>query len=189
MGFLRGELEELADRVLLDALQYRAAITGHPLRLEYALLMDEYPDFHSGFKLFDRSTAKSIFLREPYLAGVSETCYYRHGVESVLTVEALEAGAYLGVVTRSTLNEQPITTFGLLNRIQLVADKMIWPCRRLKIPPHFVRQWLANHIPRLLLCTMAPEGKEELNQIRRTVLEGIGDTSQDEKSLLQPLFV
>jgi hypothetical protein len=51
MGFLRGELEALADHVLLDALHYHAAVTGHPLRLEYATLLDEVPDFQSGYKL------------------------------------------------------------------------------------------------------------------------------------------
>ena len=190
MGFLRGDLEELADRVLMDVLLYHAAITGKPLRLEYPLLMDEYPDFHSGFKLFDRVTAQSIFQNEPDLAGASETCYFRHGVESVLTVEALEAGAYLGAFTRSTVNEQPISTFGLFNRIQLVADKIIWPSRRLKIPHQFIRQWMANHMPRLLLSTMAPEGKNELIKIRNTVLEGIGDTTaEDDAPLFQPLFI
>ncbi|MEE2710246.1 MAG: hypothetical protein VYA69_11685 [Gemmatimonadota bacterium] len=189
MGFLRGELEELADRVLMDVLLYRATITDKPLRLEYTLLMDEYPDFHSGFKLFDRATAESIFQSKPDLAGVSESCYFRHGVESVLTVEALEAGAYLGAFTRSTVNEQPLTTFGLFNRIQLVADKIIWPSRRLKIPHHFIRQWMANHMPRLLLSTMVPEGKDELIKIRDAVLEGIGDTTAEDELLFQPLFV
>ena len=191
MGFLRGEMEELADRVLLDALHYHAAVTGRPLRLEYALAMDEAPDFHSGYKLVDRTTADAVFLGEPQLAGVDEACYYRHGVESVITVETLEAGAYLGTVTRSTINEQPISTFGLYNRIQLVADKMIWPCRRLGIPPRFVRQWLANHIPRLLLSTMAPEGRHELEQIRQAVMKGVGEEQggDEDEPLLQPLFV
>ena len=57
LGFLRGELEELADRVLLDALAYDAAVSGVPLRLECATAVEEYPDFHSGYKLFSRRTA------------------------------------------------------------------------------------------------------------------------------------
>ncbi|MFH1572181.1 MAG: hypothetical protein ABIL09_29595, partial [Gemmatimonadota bacterium] len=48
MGLLRGELEELADRVLFDALHYHAAVTGQPLRLECVTPIEEYPDFHSG---------------------------------------------------------------------------------------------------------------------------------------------
>ena len=35
LGFLRGELEELADRVLLDTLLYNAAVTGKPLAMQF----------------------------------------------------------------------------------------------------------------------------------------------------------
>ena len=56
----------------------------------------------------------------------------------------------------------------------MVADKIIWPCKRLGVPASFVDQWLRNHMPRLLLNTLAPEGKEELLQIRRLVLAAFG---------------
>ncbi|MFC1573687.1 hypothetical protein ACFL30_00725 [Candidatus Latescibacterota bacterium] len=190
MGFLRGELEELADRVLLDALYYHAAVTGSPLRMEIANVFDEYPDFHSGYKLFSVKTAHEVFLANPEFAGVPEDSYYRHAVEAVLVVEALESGAYLGVVNRTTINEQQISTFGLMNRIQLVADKIIWPCKRLKVPLPFVEQWLANHIPRLLLHTFASQGKDELLAIRKTVLEAFGkDIGNDSDVVFQPPFV
>lgn len=190
MGLLRGELEELADRVLLDMLMYHAAITGKPLPLEYVLTLGETPDFHSGYKLFDQETARAIFLSPTNLSGVSERCYYHHAVEAVLVVEALESGAYLGTVNRSTVNEQPISTFGLYNRIQLVADKIIWPARRLDIPTPFIAQWLANHIPPLLLNTLVPEGKEELEQIRKTVLNTLnGEQDGQYSDVLHPLFV
>lgn len=190
MGFLRGELEEFADRVLLDALSYRAVLTGCPLRLEYALALGEFPDFHSGYKVFSRPTAQDVFLSEPRLEGVPESCYYRHGCEAVMVVEALEGGAYLGTVSRSTLNVQPITTFGLYNVSQLVADKIIWPCRRLHIPARFARQWMANHAGQLLLHTLRPEGQDELRRIRRLVLDSLPDGAgmADEESL-EPLFV
>ena len=190
MGFLRGEIEELANRVLLDALHYRAVIAQQPLRLEYAAAFEEYPDVHSGYKLFSRSTAEAVFLSPPQLAGVSEDCYYRHACEAVMFVEALEHGAYLGVVNRSTFNEQPMTTFGLLNRVHLAADKMIWPCKRLKIPVHFVEQWLANHLSRLLLNTLAPEGREELEQIRRLVITTLaGAPDIQVNASFHPLFI
>jgi hypothetical protein len=188
MGFLRGELEEFADRILLDALAYRAAVTGRPLRLEYALTLDEFPDFHSGYKLFSRRTAQDVFLGKPQLARVTDDCYYRHAVEAVMAVEALEHGAYLGVVNRSTLNEQPISTFGLLNLSQLAADKIIWPCKRLDIPAPFVRQWMANHAPRLLLNTLVPAGKDELARIQERVLAAFGEEPGPEPPR-QPLFV
>jgi hypothetical protein len=188
MGFLRGELEELADRVLLDALYYRATITGRPLRLEYALALDEFPDFHSGYKLFDRTTAEHVFLGDPRLAGVADECYYRHACEAVMTVEALEHGAYLGAVSRTTVNGQPISTFGQFNLSRLVADKMIWPCRRLGIPLAFVEQWLANHMQRLLLHTLTPDGVEELERIRRMVIDAY-DPGREPEPVLRPLFV
>ncbi len=190
MGFLRGELEELCDRVLLDALMYNAVVKQRPLPLEYVVALDEFPDFHSGYKLFSRATATAVFLSEPQKMGVSDTCYYRHAVEAVMVVEALEHGAYLGVVNRSTFNEQPISTFGMLNRIQLAADKIIWPCKRLAIPLPFVKQWLANHISRLLLNTLAPEGKTELEQIRREVITSLtGNQDQKLEPLFQPFFI
>ena len=185
MGYLRGELEELCDRVLLDVLQYNAALKGRPLPLEYVYTLDEFPDFHSGYKLFSSRSAERVFLKGPQKMGVSDDAYYRHACEAVMVVEALEEGAYLGNVNRSTFNEQPISTFGMLNRIQLAADKIIWPCRRLAIPSSFVIQWLANHIPRLGLNTLAPEGKTELEQIRQQV---VGSLSQGEEKEIDPLI-
>ena len=189
MGFLRGELEELCDRVLLDALMYHAVIEGHPLSLEYVFSLEEFPDFHSGYKLFSRATAAAVFLNEPQQMGVSDTCYYRHACEAVMVVEAIASGAYFGVVNRSTFNEQPISTFGLYNRIQLAADKMIWACKRLAIPIPFVKQWLANHIPRLLLHTLAPDGKAELEEIRQVVMTTLAGEDVQIEPLFEPLFI
>lgn len=171
MGFLRGELEELADRMLLDALAYNAALTGAPLAMEFANIFDEFPDFHSGYKLFTRASARDVFLAEPQLAGCTEEAAFRHAVEAVLCVEAMVAGARLAVVNRTTLDEQPVTTFGLLDRVEMVADKIIWPCRRLGIPARFVDQWLRNHLGRLHLATLAPQGRQELGSIRNAVLD------------------
>ena len=187
MGFLRGELEELADRVLLDALAFRATKSGEPLRMEYATTHEEYPDFHSGFKLYSRCVVEPVFLGEPELCALEPAAYYRHGCEAVAVVEALLAGARLALVARSTFNEQPVSAFGQYNRERLVADKIIWPCKRLGVPAPFVEQWLRNHLPRLLLNTLVPEGKQELLQIRRLVLQAF-DLPEDELSW-GPLFV
>jgi hypothetical protein len=175
MGLLRGELEELADRLLLQALTYHAALADTPLRLEYATLLDGVPDFHSGYKLFSRQTASDVFLPEPKTAGLSETATYRHAVEAVMTVEAVLNGARLGVINRSTFNRQPVTTFGLLNRAQLTADMILWPCKRLGVPAHFVRQWMENEIGALLLGTLVPEGRQELEGVYKTVVTAYSD--------------
>ena len=189
MGFFRGEIEELCDRVLLDALMYNAVAKQRPLALEYALAYDEFPDFHSGYKLFSVSTAEAVFLKQPQQMGLSDTCYYRHACEAVMVVEALQHGAYLGVVNRSTFNQQPISTFARLDRVKLASDKIIWPCKRLSIPLPFVQQWMANHIPRLLMGTIVPEGKNELEQIREVVIKTLADNGDQEiEPLFEPLF-
>lgn len=190
MGFHRGEIEELCDRVLLDALLYNAAMKQRPLRLEYAAALDEFPDFHSGYKLLSKPIAAAVFLDKPQRAGVSETCYYRHACEAVMVVEALEQGAYLGSVNRSTLNQQPFSVFGQYDRAQLAADKIIWPCKRLGIPLPFVKQWLANHINRLLLATLSPDGTKELEEIRRHVTTAMADGEETQDGPpLRPLFI
>jgi hypothetical protein len=188
LGFLRGELEGLADRVLLDALAYRASVIGRPLGLEYALAHGSCPDFHSGYKLFDRETAEAVFLSEPKKAGMPDTCYYRHACEAVMTVEALENGAYLGVAHRSTMNGQPVSAFGQYDTRELTADMIAWPCKRLDVPLAFVEQWMANHAQQLLLHTFSPQGERELEAVRQLVARAYGSAGAPEP-FLRPVFV
>jgi hypothetical protein len=191
LGFLRGELELFADYVLMQALSYFAVVNQQPLRLEYAMVLDNVPDFHSGYKVFSRVTAEHVFLSEPQQAGVEDDCYYRHACEAVMAVEAMVHNARLGVVNRTTFNEQPISTFGLFDRSQLMADTIIWPCKRLAIPPSFVKQWMADYMPRLRLNTLTPVGKEELHRVQALVIAALSDAESAIRPTpeLQPLFV
>lgn len=186
LGFLRAEQEMLADQILLDALHYDAAIHNRPLALQFATTIDPVPDFHTGYKLFSRPTAEAIFLSEPNLAGCSEIVYFRHAIEAVMTVEALQSGALLATVNRRTFDEQPISTFARMDRSQLSADIIIWPCKRLKIPAPFVAQWLANHLPKLLLGTLVPQGRDELLAIRNLVLQAFDLTLPEDEATLIP---
>ena len=189
MGYLRGELEELADRMLLDALAHHAAARGQPLDLRFAATLDEFPDFHSGYKLFSRAAAEKTLAAPPSLEGMPEACAYRHAVEAVISVEALLAGATLAVVNRSTIDEQPLSAFGLLDRRRMIADKIIWPCKRLRVPPAFVAQWLDNHLPRLQLGSLVPEGKKELLAIRRLVRQAFALPDDAPNDILRLPFV
>jgi hypothetical protein len=190
MGFFRGELEEFADRVLLDALAYRAVIKGEPLQLEYVSHYEEYPDFHSGFKLFSPRSAEDVFLSEIDTLGLPEPGPFRHAVEAVMTVEAMEKGAYLGIVSRSAVNTQPVSAFGQFKRVELVSDKIIWPCRRLGVPGKFVAQWMLNHLGRLQLNTLTPAGTDELRAIIQRTLEFFPDSPRpDFGSLNCPGFI
>lgn len=185
MGFFRGELEELADRVLLDALFYQSVRSGVPLRLEFAV-EDEFPDFHSGYKAFSRSLAERLVRIDLEGQPEDQAQLYRHAVEAVLTVECMLDGATLATVNRRTVNEQPVSVFNLMERAQLTADMIIWPCRRLEIPGAFVSQWIDNHLARLRLMTLA-EGKSEALAVRGIVRRAFG--IDDDRRLLGPPFV
>lgn len=174
MGYLRGELEELVDRVLLETLQYDAVKSGRPMDTTFWATLDEVPDFHSGYKLFDRDTAEAVFGRDIDPAGCTDVCWSRHAVEAVMVVEALCSHAVLVEVNRSTINDQPISAFGLLKREQLMADKMIWPARRLGVPAAFMDRWIRNHASRLKLMTLAPQGPDEVSAIHKLVMEQLG---------------
>jgi hypothetical protein len=190
LGFLRAEQEELANRLLMDALTYDAARRGVPLALQFLLPLDPLPDFHSGYKCFSRELAAAVFRAPPNLAGCDEEAYYRHACEAVMVVEAHGAGAVLAAVNRRTYDEQPISIFASLNRARLAADMILWPCKRLGVPAHFVAQWLDNHLPTLLLGTLAPQGRDELLAIRRLVLAGYGvEPAGGERALVRPRFV
>ncbi len=62
LGPLRGEQEELADRILLDALQYHAAVSAKLLNLPFIHTVDGVLDFHAAYKLFSLPTAEDVFL-------------------------------------------------------------------------------------------------------------------------------
>lgn len=191
LGWLRGEQEELADRILLDALQYHAAINGNPLNLSFVHTVDGVPDFHAGYKLFSRATAEDVFLSPPQLAGCSADAYSRHACEAVMVVEAILHGATLAALNRRTYDEQPVSIFASFNLTQLTADLILWPCKRLGVPAAFVEQWLANHMPQLLLGTLIPQGRDELLAIRDLVLAGYGLPANPDRpaEIVRPRFI
>jgi hypothetical protein len=190
LGYLRAEQEELCNRILLDALSYHAAVSGRPLPLELLTTSEPLPDFHSGYKVVSRATAQAIFGHEPPLEGLDARAAYRHAVEAVMVVEAYLGGARLAAVNRRTYDEQPISLFASFNRAQLAADMILWPCKRLNIPPAFVSQWLANHLPALQLGTLIPQGVDELRAIRDLALAGMGlDPAAAPAAFLRPRFV
>ena len=105
-----------------------------------------------------------------------------------MTVEALLAGATLVTANRSTFDDQPLSVFGRLQLSRLAADKIVWPCLRLGVPPAFVAQWLDDHLPRIRLGTLVPDGRRTLLEVRGLVRTAFGlpDDALDE--IVRPLF-
>jgi hypothetical protein len=188
LGLLRAEGEELANRILMDALAYDAARSGMPLMLQFLTAYDPLPDFHSGYKCFSRRSAEQVFTTPPDFAGCTPDAYYRHAIEAVMVIEAHKGGATLLAVNRRTFDEQPISSFASINRIRLAADLILWPCKRLGVPGPFVAQWLDNHLPALLLGTLVPQGRDELLAIRDLVRAEY-DLPPGPQDIIRPDFV
>ena len=71
----------------------------------------------------------------------------------------------------------------------LAADMIIWPCKRLNVPGPFVAQWLTNHLPRLLLGTLVPQGRAELLAIRDHVLRAFDQPVEMGEEIVRPRFI
>ena len=51
---MRGEFETLLNRVLVEAVSFALAQRQHILNTRYFSLLGEYPDLHSGYKVYSR---------------------------------------------------------------------------------------------------------------------------------------
>jgi hypothetical protein len=139
------------------------------LNTKYVSLLDEYPDLHSGYKLYSRDVCERIvqtsWERPPWVGPE----IYRYGVEAVPFVEGALAGALVGETTRAT-REPAFSGHGGFARPESNAGVMRWAFLRLGIGPAQAAPLLDNHISRLTLWT-DPLKRDDLLQLRRSVLE------------------
>jgi hypothetical protein len=169
MGWVRGELETLLDRVTLDALAYRLARHGRALNLAHCR-GDRVPDLSTGYKVYGRDVAQYLFIdSEPNLACLSEDDYWHYGPETVTVVEAILAGAEFAEVRRLTWDGQPTSSFNEFRHVQLYGELMAWVFSRLAIPPPVAARLFDNAARPLHLGTIAP-GADTLARLRAEVL-------------------
>lgn len=172
MGWLRGELEGLQNRVLLDALRFRLAQEGRALDLRFCA-PDGVPDFNSGYKVYTRAAAEEIF-RDP---GAEMRClgpeeFWRCGAETISIVHGVLAGANLGEVRRLTFDGQPTTTFGAGSeaRVRWYSGVIAWILCRLEIPLPAARSILDQQVAVSAMRTL-DEAARELQAVRDSALE------------------
>ena len=173
---MRGELETLLNRVLVDAVRFALAQRQHILNTRYFSLSGEYPDLHSGYKVYSRRVCERMVERAwecPPWVGPE---IYRYGVEAVPFVEGVMAGATVGEITRLT-REPDFSGHDAFARSEANASILLWTFLRLAIHARQAAAILDNHITRLPLWT-SPEGRESLLQVRRMVLEKLPQTNQ-----------
>ncbi len=169
LGFRRGQMEELCNRVMLDVMNYRLARQGQLLNTRYYSPYGDVPDFKSGYKVYSRATARLAFRRSPRLLCLSPKDFWRHGAEPIPIVEAVLAGAIIGEMNRTAFDVQPTTTFTESSAVDMHVKTLAWAFCRCRVPLKCAQQMFDNHIPRLLLGTDAA-GIEQLDAIKQQSL-------------------
>ena len=170
MGWVRGELEALLDRVMLDALAYALARQGRALDLSHCQSRNSVPDLSSGYKVYGREIAKALFLEhEPQMACLSAPDYWHYGPEMVSIVEGILAGAVIGEMQRLTWDGQPTTSFGEFDHLSFHGELLAWVCSRLELPLQVAAQFYDNCVPGTSLRTTA-QGRDLLVSLRHYAL-------------------
>jgi hypothetical protein len=178
LGWIRGEFETLLNRVLIEAVRFALAQRQQVLNTRYFSLSGEYPDLHSGYKIYSRKVCERIvehpWERFPWVGGE----IYRYGVEAVPFVEGVMAGAIVGESTRLT-HEADFSGHDAFARPETNGSVMLWTFLRLGIGAPQAATILDNHLPRLTLWT-DPQGRAALLELRRHVMERLPFSAQGE---------
>jgi hypothetical protein len=178
LGWLRGEFETLLNRVLIDAVRFALAQCQRVLNTRYFSLSGEYPDLHSGYKVYSRRVCELMVARRwehPPWVGAE---IYRYGVEAVPFVEGAMAGAIVGEGTRLT-QEPDFSGHGAFAQPETNGSVLLWTFLRLGIGAPQAATLLDNHLPRLTLWT-DPQGRAALLELRRYVMERLPISPQGE---------
>jgi hypothetical protein len=181
LGFVRGELEALLNRVIIDAVRFALAQHQQVLKSRYFSLSGEYPDLHSGYKLYSRPICDLIvrqpWERPPWVGNE----IYRYGVEAVPFVEGAMAGAVVGEVSRLT-SEPHFSGHAAFARPEANGSILLWTFLRLGIGSQQASALLDNHLSRLTLWT-DPQGRASLLDVRRYVLERLARSTPNSSPL------
>jgi hypothetical protein len=183
LGWIRGEFEMLLNRVLVDAVRYALAQRQDVLKTQYFSLSGEYPDLHSGYKVYSRKVCELMvryrWERPPWVGPE----IYRYGVEAVPFVEGAMAGAIVGEISRLT-HEPRFSGHATFARPETNGGVVLWAFLRLGIKANQAAALLDNHLPRLGLWT-DPQGRQTLLEFRRYVLEKLIAAAIEPQSMPQ----
>jgi glycosyltransferase involved in cell wall biosynthesis len=169
LGWIRGEFETLLNRVLVDAVRFALAQRQQVLITRYFSLSGEYPDLHSGYKVYSRKVCElmvqAIWERPPWVGPE----IYRYGVEAVPFIEGVMSGAIVGEISRLT-QESEFTGHAGFAQAEANGSVLLWAFLRLGMRANQAAALLDNHLPRLNLWT-DPQGRQTLLGLRRYLLQ------------------
>jgi hypothetical protein len=185
MGWIRGELEALLDRITLDALSYALARQGRALDLSNCS-GEAAPDLSSGFKVYGREVAAELFVNsQPQMATLSPSDYWHYGPETVTIIEAGLTDVLIAETSRLTWDGQPATSFGEFRHVALYGELLAWVLARLEIPLSVAARFYDNLTPHLPLRTTA-QGAEMLEALRDHALTKLSTWKGGEPILPAP---
>jgi hypothetical protein len=139
------------------------------LKTQYFSLSGEYPDLHSGYKVYSRKICELMVQREWKRSPWVGAEIFRYGVEAVPFVEGVMAGAVVGEITRLT-QKPDFSGHSAFARPESNGSVLLWTFIRLGVAGHQAAAILDNHISRLALWT-DPQGQAALLELRRYVME------------------
>jgi len=170
LGFARGALEEVLNRVTMAAVNHHLAADGRAVDERYTGRAGPFPDFQSGYKLYTRPAAQTVIegLRAAD-ENRGDLDIMRWGSESVTTVELLARSFIPGAIYRLTWDGQPQTTFDTGNLPGHFARELIWILDRLQTPVKAATTILDNALSASEYTT-APDGEGHLVAIREQVM-------------------
>jgi hypothetical protein len=169
LGWLRGEYEQAVNAMLVEALQFSLARHGRVLPRQYWAA--QVPDLQSGYKLYSRAACleavralRKADQEQPDLQPL------RRGMELLPFAAVCAAGGIAGEAPRATYYDQPVTSYGRVDRVRFFGDPLAWAMRELDVLPDAASGILENALARSDLMT-DPDGRRELLALRRHTLE------------------
>jgi hypothetical protein len=176
LGWMRGEFESLLNRVLIDAVRFALAQRQQVLNTRHFSLAGEFPDLHSGYKIYSRRVCELMVERpweHPPWVGPE---IYRYGVEAVPFVEGVMAGASVGEITRLT-REPDFSGHDAFARPEANGSVLLWTFLRMGIKAIQAAAIIDNHMARMIMWS-DPQGRASLLELRRYVVEKLLASSQ-----------
>jgi hypothetical protein len=169
LGWLRGEYEQVVNAMLVEALQFSLARRGYVLPRQYWAA--DVPDLQSGYKLYSRAAcAEAVRALRKADQEHPELQPLRRGMEILPFAAVCAAGGIAGEAPRATYYDQPVTSYGRVDRVRFFGDPLAWSLCELEVAPDAARGILDNALARSTLMT-DPDGRRELLALRRHTLE------------------
>lgn len=169
LGWLRGEYEWLLNDVIVDAVAF--ALAKRDRAWDSRFLAARVPDLQSGYKLYSAAAARAaVMALRGESAAAPELDLLRVGMEVVPFVTLALEGAIFAEVERKTYYDQPVTSYGSVDRTVFYGRKLAWALRRCAVPPAAAATLLDSALSRRPLLT-DPNGRVEALRLRELVLQ------------------